>query len=162
MMRKVLVGALLGGLLFSGAAFAQNTSEPSTDWNSNWNFSSTGSKSLRLIQADLIAKMEEGYYDSFGKVDAIVTNNVYYDNSTGNVEVSAAEGSTVTIDAQVGDEIGQNTNVIGAINTSNTEIDVSGDGNTVTATNGAEATGCQSGNITIDSDSSPAGTSTCN
>ena len=39
---------------------------PSGNWSGSYNFPSSSSSNTRLLQADLIAKMNGGYYDSFG------------------------------------------------------------------------------------------------
>jgi hypothetical protein len=50
-----------------------------------------------------------------------VNNNVTYDNRQGSYDtINAEDGASVDVNTQVGDNIGQNTNVIGAINNSNT------------------------------------------
>lgn len=157
--------AALGlGALVAVPALAQNVSLPSNDWNSSWGFSSTSEQSLRLLQADLIEKQEEGYYESLGDQTFYVTNNVTNNNdfSQGRMEIHASEGAELDISNRTGEEIGQNTNVIGAINESSTTIEVPGAGNNVTAINEALSTGCQEGSITRNSPNTKAPTSTCN
>lgn len=149
-MRTILIAAAL--MACAGTAGAQNRTLPSDDWSSSWGFSSPSQENLKLLQADLIKKAEEGYYDDLGPSPIFITNN--NDNRTGVVEVTAGDGATIDVDNHTGDEIGQNTNVIGAVNNSTTTIDVSGNNNTVTATNGADSEGCQDGSINIGTTSS--------
>lgn len=137
----------VGVLLLASQASAQNTVNPSANWNSSWGFSTPQEVTVRLLQADTIKKAEEGYYDSFGPAQVTMTNN--YDQRQGYVEVNAGAGATIDAQNHVGDSIGQNTNVIGAINQSTTRIDIGGNNNSVTAISGAESTGCQDGSISI-------------
>lgn len=148
--------------LLSTAASAQNTSLPSNDWNSSWGFPSTGERQHRLLQADIVKKGETGYYESLGNQRVTVTNTVNNDYSQGRMEVQAADGAAVEVVNHTGADIGQNTNVIGAINQSETTIDITGDGNAVTADNGAIATGCQDGSVKIDSPNTSATSADCN
>ncbi len=134
-------------------ASAQNRVNPSDNWNSSWGFTTPAEETLKLLQADTIKKAGEGYYDNIGTPsDVFITYNT--DNRSGVVEVTAGDNSTIDVTNHTGDEIGQNTNVIGAINNSTTTIDVSGNGNTVTATSGANSVGCQDGSINIGTTSS--------
>ena len=62
---------------------------PSRDWSGNYSFPSSGSSSLRLLQADLIEKKDGGYYDSFGPGDiSVFTTNTIgtLNNYTTNIE----------------------------------------------------------------------------
>lgn len=152
MKRCLAAAAVAAAAMGAGAAEAQNRTLASDDWSSSWGFSSTSQENLRLLQADLIKKAEEGYYDSLGPAPIHITNN--YDNRSGVVEVTAGDGATIDVENHTGDEIGQNTNVIGAINNSTTTIDIDGSNNQVTATNAAVSTGCLDGSVNIGTSSS--------
>lgn len=47
---------------------------PSADWSDSWNFPSPAQRTNQLIQADLIEKKENGYYDGLGST----TNHINY------------------------------------------------------------------------------------
>lgn len=162
MMRLRLMCPLLTGAALALPAPAQNVSLPSNDWNGSWGFSSVAEQQLRLLQADIIEKKEEGYYESLGDQTITITNN--YDMSQGRMEVTASGGAQLDISNRTGtnSKIGQNTNVIGAINESETNIDVEGSGNNVEASNRALSEGCQEGSIAIRSPNATPGTATCN
>lgn len=156
------IGYAFSVLLCSvAAAPAQNNSLPSSDWSNSWGFSS-GDRQFRLLQSDLIKKGEEGFYESLGRQSFSVNNSVTYDYSQGRMEVQVSDGAQVDVSNRTGSDIGQNTNVVGAINQSETIIDISGDGNSVSAQNGATATGCQNGGISIDSPNTSGSPTTCN
>lgn len=149
-MRWMAAAAAAVVLGLGGAAQAQNRTLASDDWSSSWGFSSVSQENLKLLQADLIKKAEEGYYDSLGPAPIYITN----DNRSGVVEITAGDGATIDVNNHTGDEIGQNTNVIGAINNSTTTIDIDGSGNQVTATNAADSDGCLDGSVNIGTSSS--------
>lgn len=134
-------------LLFASQASAQNTVNPSANWNSSYGFSTAQETTVRILQADTIKKAEEGYYDSFGPAQVTMYNS--YDYRQGHIEITAGEGARIDVENHTGDTIGQNTNVIGAINQSTTTIDIGGSNNSVTAISGAESTGCQDGSVNI-------------
>lgn len=161
-MRSLLAWAVAIGVTAAGTALAQNVSLPSNDWNSSWGFPSTGQKQVRILQSDLIEKKEAGYYESLGTNNYSVSNSVTYDYSQGRMEVMAADGSAVDVTNRTGEDIGQNTNVIGSINQSETTIDISGDYSTARAVNEATARGCQDGSISIDSANTQPSASNCN
>jgi hypothetical protein len=170
-MKFALSAALaIAVLCFSGGASAQqNTSLPSGDWNGSWGFSSPSAQQFRMLQADIIEKKEAGYYEALGQNLFNVTNNntVIHDNRQGSFdEITAGDGSQIDISTHVGDEIGQNTNVIGAINNSQTNIEIEGSNNKVTAINAADNKGCQDGSIntlsSIDVSSFASGSASCN
>jgi hypothetical protein len=155
-LRSGCVAGLVAGLLLAVPAVAQNNQvNPGTNWGSSWGFSTSQEETLRLLQADTIKKAEEGYYDTVGQTPNVTVNTTNnYDQRSGVVEVTAGEGSTIDVVNHTGDDIGQNTNVIGAINNSSTTIDIQGSNNTVTAVNSADSTGCQDGSVNIGTTSS--------
>jgi len=85
-------------LMLSNVAIAQS---PSKDWNANYNFSGPGANSSRLLQADLIERMKNGYYDSFGPGD--INLNSFSTNTIGTLNnyttTIDGEGNTVTNDS---------------------------------------------------------------
>lgn len=132
-----------GGLVVILSTFessAQNTISPATDWNGNYNFSSTADRTLRMLQADMIEKREQGYYESLGKttVNQTITNNTT--NTT---------------------EIGQNTNAIGSVNNTTTNIDLSGDNNNIDISSTSTSNGCQDGSVNIGQSGSNSSASGC-
>lgn len=127
------------------AAQAQNFLSSGQSWGGSWGFPSVSDRSLLIQQAQTIrnATQQQG-------PTSIVTYNTWTDNRSNYVESNAAEGASTVLDYQIGDEIGQNTNTIGAMNTGTTNIEVSGDNNQVTASNAADSVGCQDGSIALE------------
>jgi len=147
-MRKIFASAILLAIAQPGAVMADSI-DAGNDWGSNWAFPSPGRSTVGLLQSDLIEKQENDYYDGLGKVNMTVNNDITYDNRQGSFDnITASGNASVDSTTHVGDEIGQNTNVIGAINNSNTNVEIKGNNNTVSATNGATNTGCLNGGIT--------------
>lgn len=152
-MRGYFLPLLVAMAAASPVAMA-DSEDVGNDWGSNWSFPSAARSTVGLLQADIIEKHENDYYDGLGKVN--VNNHVTYDNRQGSFDtINASEGSSVDVDTQIGDNIGQNTNVIGAINNSSTSVSIEGSGNSVSTTNGADNTGCLNGGITVIDGSSP-------
>ena len=132
-------------------SLAQSTVSPQSDWNGNYGFSSTADRNLRLLQADVLRKNEEGYYESLGKTQITSFNTVH----NGDNIHSQTNSET--------NEIGQQTTAIGAVNTSTNNIDISGRGNiSVGTSNEALSTGCQDGRVSIDAVVPGAAQPTCN
>jgi len=156
-MRKIFASAILLAIAQPGVALADSI-DAGNDWGSNWTFPSPGRSTVGLLQSDLIEKQENDYYDGLGKVNMTVNNDITYDNRQGSFDnINASGNASVDSTTHVGDEIGQNTNVIGAINNSTTAVEIQGNNNSVTATNGATNSGCMNGGITtIDGSSSSA------
>lgn len=156
-MRKIFASAILFAAMQHGLALADSI-DVGNDWGSNWTFPSPGRSTVGLLQADLIEKQENDYYDGLGKVNMTVNNDVTYDNRQGSFDNITASGSaSVDTTTHIGDEIGQNTNVIGAINNSSTTVEVQGSNNSVLTNNGATNSGCLNGGITtIDGSSASA------
>lgn len=152
-MIRTLTVAMGITVLLASAALAQNANHPSSDWNGNWGFSSPSQQQIRLLQAEMIAKREEDYYARAGQQVYHVHNESTLHHYEGPYFGEGEYG-----DIHVGDEIGQNTNVIGAINNSNTTID--GDGNTVI--HEANNAGCLDGSIVIDGSGGTSATANCN
>lgn len=134
--------ALCAGLSctgFAGAAFAQGFSGGGQNWSAGWGFPSASDRSIALQQAQMIRTAEQG-------ADQTATYNTYYDNRYNYIDSNSGGGS-VSADLHIGDEIGTNTNSVGAMNTGSTTIDLSGDNNTVIADNTADSTGCVDGSV---------------
>tara|TARA_R110002012_G_scaffold30766_4_gene92744 strand:+ start:810 stop:1136 length:327 start_codon:yes stop_codon:yes gene_type:complete len=69
-------------------------------------------------------------------------------------------GGPVTTDFQIGDDIGQNTNSVGSMNTGSTTIEVNGSGNDLNAVNSADNSGCVDGSALTSTFSVPQTTET--
>jgi len=136
----VFVGAFAISLSFPIFSYSQNTMSPATDWTGNYSFSSTADRNLRLLQADIIEKKEQGYYESLGKttINQSVTNNTT---------------STTTI--------GQNTNAIGSVNNTTTTIDLNGNNNAIDISSASTSNGCQDGSVNIGESAASIGASGC-
>jgi hypothetical protein len=135
---RVLIGVLLA--LAPAAASAQNTAGPGQAWSANWGFSSPSDRSLRLQEAQAIRNAERGS-------DPTTIVNNYNDNRSSYQEITTESGTLGAIDFHIGDEIGQNTNSVGAMNTGSTEITVTGSNNLIDAINSADSQGCVDGSI---------------
>lgn len=137
--------AFLLSLLSPNPLFAQNYGSSGQSWTSTWGFSSVAERSLSLQTAQAIRAARQT------PVDPIYNTYNTYDNRTNYQEYNGGNGAVMGGDFQVGDQIGQNTNSIGSMNTGTTNIDIAGNGNAVTATNGADNTGCVDGSIGMNS-----------
>lgn len=124
---------------FPAVVTAQTVSSPGRDWSGGWGFSSPSDRSLRLQEAQAIYNAENPQDGP----STVITNN--YDNRSNFID--AGGGTIGPIDYHIGDEIGQNTNSVGAMNTGSTTIEVAGDGNIVDAINSADSTGCIDGSV---------------
>lgn len=136
---KLAVGCCCLGL---GAqpAQAQNFSSSGQSWSSTWGFSSPTDRSIALQQAQVLRQVE----DPAAQPETVYNN--YYDNRSNYVEAHSQDGS-ITVDNHVGDEIGENTYAVGALNTGSTTITVDGDGNVIDSINSADTQGCVDGSI---------------
>ena len=133
-------------LVASTPAMGGGTSLASPDWNGSWAFRTSSSKQLHLLQADVIEKGEGDYYDNLGKTEY----NIHQDQRQGNFgDVTVESGGQVDKVYHTGDDIGQNTNTIGAVNTSTNEIRIDGSGNVLDLANVADSNGCLNGAITV-------------
>lgn len=156
--RIILNGIIVVGftsslsISFSNNLYAQNTFLASPDWSGNYSFSSTGDRNLRLLQADILEKHEQGYYESLGKttVNQYVNTNINTDNST-NIDGNLIYDSSGQ----------QNTYSVGAINNSSTTINNNGNYNNIDVSNSAESEGCQNASINISESGTSAGSAGC-
>ncbi len=154
---------ICGGVFALAAAMPEVASSQSAagDWNNSWQFSNVTRRTLTLQQADLIAKMENGFYDSFGPAQTTVINNNNTDNRSNYIETINEGDGVGTIENKIGDDIGQNTNTVGSMNTGSTTIEVAGSNNSIDAYNTSRNTGCLDGSInTASNNTLPEGRST--
>ncbi len=133
-------------LLFScmsSMASAQSTGSPGSSWSATWNFGSANDRSIALQTAQAIRNARTA--------PTAPVYNTYntYDNRTNFQEYNGGDGAVMGGAFHIGDEIGQNTNSIGSMNTGTTTIDVTGNGNNVNASNGADNTGCVDGSVSL-------------
>ncbi len=128
------------------AVEAQSFSSPGQNWSASWGFNSASDRSVRLQEAQAIRTAEQGPSGP-GTVVYNTTTNDYRSNYQ---DLSALSGTLGPVDFHIGDEIGQNTNSVGAMNTGQTTIEVHGDGNMVDATNSADSAGCVDGSVAND------------
>lgn len=146
-----MCGSRLGSLLVATVFFAcqlsvaktaaaQNYSGYGQSWSSVYGFGSPSDRTLGLQRADMIRRAESG-----ADIPTMTTNN-YFDNRSGYVETNSS-GGDVLGNAQVGDQIGQQTYSVGALNTGSTTITVDGSGNLIDANNSATSDGCVDGSI---------------
>ena len=132
------VAAVAAGL----GTCANAQSAPGTDWSSGWSFRNSNQVSVGTSRANIMLQARK----SAGPSTVVNTTNYYNtDNRTNYMDV-ATDGD-VSTDFQVGDDIGQNTNSVGSMNTGNTTIDVAGSNNMIDAVNSADNTGCVDGSV---------------
>lgn len=123
-------------------------SNPSVDWSGGYSFPTPNETIARTNMIDIIAKVEAGYYDTLGTSYNYTYNYNTYDSSVGTVNVHAAEGATVDASIRTSEGSGTSTYTVGAINTSNNNVQIKGSGNILDISNLASNTGCQDGKIT--------------
>lgn len=129
-------------MLLATPVFAQNFGSPGGSWSANWGFSSASDRSLRLQEAQAIRSAQQ----SSGPTTVVNTTN-YNDSRANYQEIIGGAGGLGAIDFHIGDEIGQNTNSVGAMNTGSTEITVNGSDNYIDAINSADSQGCVDASI---------------
>ena len=130
MMLRISVLAAVAILALPDASFGQ--SQPSLDWNGNFNFRSQGERSNDLIQADLIERGEGNYYGQW------TSSYTGYTTVTNFSETSIAE-------QEIYDE---STNYMTSNVGSITTTDIQGDNNNLDTTN--ENCGQVSGSVVMD------------
>lgn len=139
---KVLTLSAIFAVFAPVAAPAQNFSTSGQNWSGGWGFSGTGERTLQVQRAQAMHAIEKGVGPS-----TIITNSTVNDNRSNYVDNTGSRGQTQDLNFQVGDTIGQNTNTIGAMNTGQTNIEIKGSGNSVSAINGADSRGCLDGSV---------------
>lgn len=142
-MHRSIVALAAMFVCMSGAEVvqAQGFSGGGQNWSASWGFLSASDRSIALQQAQMIRNAENG-------ADPTSVYNTYNDNRYNYIDTTNPGDGTVNADLHIGDEIGTNTNSVGAMNTGSTTIELNGDGNTVIADNTAESTGCVDGSVT--------------
>jgi hypothetical protein len=136
-----VVSALSLSMPMAKPLLAQNYGSSGQSWTSNWGFSSVGDRSLNLQTAQAIRAARQS------PVNPVYNTYNTTDNRSNYQDYNGGAGAVMGGDFQIGDQIGQNTNSIGSMNTGTTTIDINGNSNSVVATNGAENTGCVDGSI---------------
>lgn len=122
---------------------AQNFSTSGQNWSGGWSFSGTAERTLSVQRAQAMRAVENASGPS-----TVITYNNYNDNRSNYVDNTGTSEQALDLNFNVGDRIGQNTNTIGAMNTGQTSIEITGSGNTVSATNAADSQGCLDGSVT--------------
>ncbi|CAN4269321.1 hypothetical protein MCERHM32_00635 [Methylophilaceae bacterium] len=126
--------------IFPVAAIAAGASN---EWSDGYNFKSAQDKQVILLQADLIERMENDYYNNIGKSTTYSTINV--DNRQGNfIGDSSGESNVSGITYTT-------TNTIGSVNNTNNNVDINGNNNAVSTTTSSSSNGNQNGAVLIDS-----------
>lgn len=135
-------------LLASPAAVdAQSYLSAGGGWSNSYAFPSPGERQVRLQYAEAQRRAQANGYGAV-QHHSHVTNNYNYDHSVGDMMISAAEGAYVHVDNKTGPDSGTSSYTVGAVNTSNNQITIEGDGNLVDLVNSSQSTGCQDGSIT--------------
>lgn len=156
-LRNTITKPILFAFVLSFAAdlsAAQNLLTPGQGWASSWNFGSVSDRSIALQRAQAIKSASS----PIGPQTIVTTNN---DNRSNFIE-NIVDGGTMTSTIQngdiidhLGDQIGNNTNSVGAMNTGTTEIMITGDQNVVTATNAADNDGCTDASVNTSTQTLP-------
>jgi len=124
---------------------AQNVSTGGQNWSGSWGFSSPSDRNLVLQRAVAMQRVENPPPPPTVNNTSVstVTNNVTTVNDSRRNYIESAN-SEVTSDLEYvgGDKIGQQTYSVGAINTGDTRISVTGDNNDIFAENSANSSGC--------------------
>lgn len=142
------VSLCLGAFLLPASlAVAQNLNGSGSTWGGSWQFQSSTGLSVDVQRADMIARAEGGFFNSFGPAQTINNNTTINDNRSNYVEAASTEGGIVEVSNRIGDDIGKVSNVTGSINTGSTTITVDGSANSVTAINSSDSQGCLDGSI---------------
>lgn len=139
-MKRYLMVPLAGLALLVVVSEASAQSSPGQNWSAGWGFQTANDRAVGLSRANAIMQAEKG------PTPTTVMNTTNYnttDNRSNYVDVTTA--GDVSTDYQIGDDIGQNTNSVGSMNTGNTTIDINGDSNSIHAINSADNTGCVDG-----------------
>lgn len=127
-------------------ALSQNYSPPGNSWSGGWGFRSATDKSVGFQRATAIRNAEK----QSGPSTVVNTTNYYNtDNRSNYVDVDTT--GDVSTDYQIGDDIGQNTNSVGSMNTGTTNIDIVGNDNSIVAENSADNSGCVDGSALTNS-----------
>lgn len=121
---------------------AQNMTGVGQTWSGTWGFETASDRSIALQRAQMIKTAEQG-------ADATTVNHyeTYNDNRSNYIDSNNSSTGNVTAEIHNGDEIGTNTNAVGAMNTGSTTITLSGDGNNVSSNNSADTSGCIDGSV---------------
>jgi hypothetical protein len=130
--------AILPGFVLAG---------PSNEWSEAWGFRATTTMNNRLIQADLIEKKDEGYYERLGTNTYYVEYHVnnYNQHGTfveGGINVGEGGSASIATDASI-----TSTTSIGAYNNNDNSVNIRGDDNDVDISNIANSRGDQDGSI---------------
>lgn len=142
---KAALSALALFLPMSQPLQAQNYGSSGQSWTSTWGFSSVAERGLSLQTAQAIRTARQAPVNPVYNTYSTTTT----DNRMNYQEYLGGDGAVMGGDYQIGDQIGQNTNSIGSMNTGTTSIDITGNSNSVVATNGADNTGCVDGSIAL-------------
>mgnify|MGYP007022321608 CR=1 FL=1 len=139
-------------LLLPTVSIGQGYSSSGSNWSGGWGFQSSTSNSVMVQRAQAIWNMEN-YQKPQAAQTTVNTDTQYFvtnDNRSAYQEFITGEGDLGDVDINFnGDEIGQNTNSIGAMNTGETNIEVNGSDNSITALNEADSDGCVDGHIDL-------------
>jgi hypothetical protein len=140
------IAAIIALTLIAGPALAQSSYlTAGTSWSSSYGFPSPTERAVRLQYMESQRRLSAGFYDNLPST----TVNTYNDHSVGDTTISAAEGAYVALENRTGQNSGTSSYAVGAINTSNNNISIEGDGNHLDIVSAAESTGCQDGSITM-------------
>lgn len=139
MMLRISVLAAVAILALPDVSFGQ--SQPSLDWNGNFNFRSQAERSNDLVQADLIERRENNYYGQWISTYTGYTTVTNF-SSTSIADQTVNDTSTNYMTSNVG---------------SITTTDIAGDGNSLNTAN--ENCGQVSGSVVMDGGASQGSTS---
>lgn len=145
--QRLCIAACSVAMIAGAPAIAQERSAGSS-WTGSYGFPSPTERSVRLNTMITQRQLESGAFDA-GAVTNITTN-YNYDQSTGDTNVTAAEGATVDLQIRTSADSGDttSTSTIGSQNTTNSTINIEGSNNLVDVISTSDSVGCQDGSIT--------------
>lgn len=141
---SLLISFLLAA--FPNSGFAQNTSSSGSSWSSGWGFASASDRNVALSRSQAVrqAKTENAPTTVVNNVTDNRSNYVENITDEGSINSSMQNGDVID---HLGDQIGNNTNSVGSMNTGSTNLTVEGDNNHLVANNTSDNTGCIDGSV---------------
>ncbi|MCC6000826.1 MAG: hypothetical protein JJU19_08185 [Pararhodobacter sp.] len=123
-------------------AMSQNYMGAGQGWSTTYGFPTFNDRSVAVQQAQIMRNATQPQGPS-----TVVYNTTTNDNRSNFVENILGDSANSSVEFQIGDSIGTNTNSIGAMNTGETAITIRGNNNMVDATNSADSRGCIDGSV---------------
>lgn len=124
------------------------------EWSDSWGFKGSDWLAARTAQAEAIERADNDYWKS--PTYTVTTNTTNTTNIDAGYYIAGGTGGQYNVtggnavaDISTGDVGGMTSTTFGAYNSSSTGVNIAGNGNGVTISNGASSTGCQNGSINL-------------